>query len=77
MFSHVPYLIEHHPRTAAITFVIAIVFAIFMMRGLEFDVERRIAEREAYWKAKLECRQSGGSHESFGTEGWVCIKPKQ
>jgi len=29
--------------------------------------------REAYYQAKLECRQAGGSYEFFGPKGYHCI----
>lgn len=77
MLNEAAYLIGHQPRIALVAFVLGIVLAGLMVWSFEADRPRREAENAAWWKAKLECRQAGGSFEYFGTQGYHCVGGRQ
>jgi hypothetical protein len=67
-------LIGEHPITAIIAFVTAMVVAgIFAAQ----DSDKRAASDDAWYRAKLECRLTGGTYEYFGTQGYHCIGGKK
>jgi hypothetical protein len=71
------HLFENHPKLAVLAVLLGTAMAVLMIWSLEADRPRRTAENVAWYRAKLECRQSGGSYEQFGPEGWVCIGGKK
>lgn len=68
-------IIVEYPRLFLACVVVSLGFAVLLA---VFDSRSDGADRrEAYDKAHLACRRSGGSFEDFRSQGYVCIHPKE
>ena len=66
---------EDHPAQLIIP---AALIAILIVSGIyRFGSADVDPAQEAYDRAKLECRISGGTYEYFGTQGYHCIGGKK
>lgn len=74
MFAGLSLLVDHPRSGLAAIAVVVIAFTILIIVAPPPDGP---AKREAYDRAKLECRLSGGNYEYFGTQGYHCIGGKK
>jgi hypothetical protein len=63
-------VIGRYPVTSIISIVAV---AALMIISSESGRSDREAANDAWYRAKLDCRLSGGTYEYFGTQGYHCI----
>ena len=72
--THPSALIGRYPVTSIIAII---VMAALVITSIESGRSDREAANDAWYRAKLDCRLSGGNYEYFGTQGYHCIGGKR
>lgn len=63
-------LLQDHPLI--VLFAIGL-FTVFLLTASINDSAKNAEELDAWYRAKLDCRLTGGTYEYFGTQGYACI----